>query len=113
MDIIFANDKLAKVFNNHRLLVREYGDLQAQRIRRRLDELRAADTLEDVRHLPQARCHELKGDLAGLLSVDLVHPYRLLFAPAEDPLPTKPDGGLDWTRVAAVIIVEVKDTHAR
>ena len=111
MDIMFSDRKLDKTCNDQKLLVRTFGDRQAKLIRRRLDELRAADVLEDVRHLPQARCHELKGNRAGQLSVDLVHPYRLIFMPANDPIPRKPDGGLDWTRITAIEIVGVEDTH--
>lgn len=111
MDIIFITSKLEKVFNNQKLLVRTYGEQQAIRIRRRLDELRAAVTLEDLRYLPQARCHELRGNRAGQLSVDLVHPYRLIFTPAHNPVPRKADGGLDWSRMTAVEIIAVEDTH--
>lgn len=56
-------------------------------------------------------CHELKGELAGVLSLDLRHPYRLLFEPADEPVPVKPDGGLDWAGVTTVRILGVEDTH--
>ena len=55
--------------------------------------------------------HELHGDRDGQLSVDLDHPYRLIIQPANNPIPTKPDGGLDWARVTAILVVEVADTH--
>ena len=67
--------------------------------------------MEDLRNLPSPRCHELKGNLKGKLSIDLYHPYRLIFEPADDPIPQKEDGGLDWTRVTSVKIIGVKDTH--
>ncbi len=86
-----------------------YGDRNGKLLMRRLGELRAADRLEDMRNMP-GRCHELTGDLGGILSIDLVHPYRLLFKP-EAPAPTKGDGGLDWRRVECVIICRVEDTH--
>ena len=111
VDIMFANQKFAKIVNDQKQLIREYGDRQARLIRRRLDELRDADMLADLRTLPQVRCHELTGDRAGQLSVDLVHPYRLIFVPANEPMPVKPDGGLDWSRVTAVLIIGVEDTH--
>lgn len=83
----------------------------AKVLRQRLDELYDADVLAQIRFLPGPRCHELKGNRAGQLSVDLAGPYRLIFEPADDPVPTKPDGGLDWRRVTAVRIREVTDTH--
>jgi len=97
--------------NNQKLLVRRHGSVRAKKIRRRLDDLRAAETLEDMRHVP-GRCHELGGTRSGQLSLDLDGPYRLIFQPANDPIPRKPDGGLDWTRITAVLIIAVEDTHA-
>jgi len=61
--------------------------------------------------LPAARCHELTADRKGQISVDLQHPYRLLFIPANVPLPRKPDGGLDWSAVTEIEIIEITDTH--
>ena len=111
MDIMFKTKKLEKQCNSQTLLVRTYGPQCAKLIRRRLDELRAADFLNAIRYLPQARCHELKGNHTGELSVDLVHPFRLLFRPANEPTPKKADGGLDWGRVSVVEIMGVEDTH--
>jgi plasmid maintenance system killer protein len=79
-------------------------------LRRRLDDLDAADTLDDMRHLP-GRCHELRHDRAGQLSLDLVHPQRLIFVPIDDPVPLKPDGGLDWQQVKSIRILGIQDTH--
>ena len=111
MDIVFGNTKLRKDSTDTRRACKKWGARRAKLVRRRLDELSAADNLEVMRTLPQARCHELKGNRAGQLSVDLEHPYRLLFSPAHDPVPRKDDGGLDWKRVTAVEILEVTDTH--
>lgn len=111
MNITFATSKFKKQCNSHALLIRKYGQLRAKRIRIRLDDLRAARTLEDMRPPMPGRCHELKGDRAGQLSLDLDHPYRLIFEPANDPIPRKEDGGLDWTKITAVVIIGVEDTH--
>jgi len=97
-------------WNETKRLVRQYNTQRAKLIHRRLDDLRAADCLEVVRHLP-GRCHELKGDRGGQLSFDLDGPYRLLFKPAHEPPPLKPEGGLDWRRVTAIKIIGVVNTH--
>jgi plasmid maintenance system killer protein len=110
MDIVFNNRKFEKECNNQRLLEKNHGTDRAKRIRRRLDNLRDANVLEDMRNLP-GRCHELLQDRAGQLSLDLDHPYRLIFEPADEPIPTKPDGGIDWNKVTAVRILGVEDTH--
>lgn len=111
MIIMFRTEKLQKSCNNLAAAQKKWGPEMGKLLMRRLDELHAADVLADIRLLPQARCHELTGDLNGQLSVDLKHPRRLLFEPAHDPIPLKPDGGLDWTKVTAVRILEVRDTH--
>ena len=111
MDILFQTSKLAKEFNTEQLLVRRHGPRRAQLLQRRLIQLRAANVLEDLRKLPQVRCHELTGNRAGQLSLDLDHPYRLICEPANDPIPQNPDGGLDWTRVTTVVVLGVEDTH--
>jgi proteic killer suppression protein len=111
VDILFKNDKLAKEFNDERALLRNRGQRQGKLIMLRLAELRAAGALAIMRAVPRARCHELKGDRKRELSVDLDHPYRLIFVPEHDPIPTLPDGGLDWNKVTRIKILGVEDTH--
>lgn len=111
MDISFRTKKLKEQCNQHKKLVTKYGPEAAKALMLRLDDLRAVEILADMRNLP-GRCHELKGDRAGHLSIDLRGPYRLLFTPQDEPLPTKDDGGLDWELVTAVEIQGVEDTHA-
>ncbi len=109
MNVSFASSKFAREANDSKLLVRTYGERRAKLIRRRLDDIHAATALADLRNVP-GRYHELRGDRKGQISVDLDHPYRLLFIPAE-PVPYRDDGGLDWSRVESVVILGVEDTH--
>jgi plasmid maintenance system killer protein len=110
VEISFATRRLEKTFNSDRELLKIFGPRRAPLIRRRLDQLRAADHLAVMRTLP-GRCHELIGNRRGTLSIDLDGPYRLLFEPAEDPPPAKPDGGLAWDQVTTIRILGVEDTH--
>jgi len=110
MDILFRETKVEKLCNEDSRLKRAYGPRRAELIKARLDALRIAASLEMLRHLP-GRLHELKGDRKGQLSLDLDHPYRLIFRPLEEPPPVRSDGGLDWARVTAVIVLGVEDTH--
>ena len=111
MELSFANRKLAKELADEKTIARNYGADNGRRICQRLAQLMAADNLETLRSLPQTRAHELAGDRAGQISVDVRHPYRLLLVPHEDEIPRKPDGGLDWTRVTKVKILGIVDTH--
>lgn len=110
MDILFKTTRLAKQCGSDRSLIKAFGTDIAKVLRRRLDQLQAAEDLAAMRTLP-GRCHELREDRKGALAVDLRGPYRLIFEPADNPPPTKEDGGLDWERVTAVQILEVEDYH--
>lgn len=111
MVILFKTAKLKKECNNENPMIKRFGALRAKLLKRRLNELQAAASLNVLRFLPQVRCHELKGNRKGQLSVDLDHPYRLIFEPADNPIPKKPDAGLDWNKVTTIKIVGVEDTH--
>ncbi len=110
MDNVFSRPRLRKQCTEKTEMIRAFGTLRAKILRRRLDQLKAADHLGIMRRLP-GRCHELTGDRKGLLSLDLDGPYRLLFEAAHDPKPQKPDGSLYWDGVTAVRISGVEDTH--
>ena len=57
------------------------------------------------------RCRQPESDLAGHLALDLDGGRRLVMRPKDDPAPTKDDGGLDWSRVASVIVTAIEDYH--
>ena len=88
-----------------------YGPKMAGKLQQRLMELKAATCLDDISRKPPPRCHRLSGNREGQLSVDLVHPYRLLFIPANDPIPETEDAGLDWSKVTEIEIIEIGDPH--
>lgn len=113
MDIRFAGRKLEKECNDGRLLQRRHGERRAKLLKSRLAVLAAATCLADIGppYRDPMRCHALTGDRAGQLSIDLDHPYRLVFSPDHDPLPERDQGGLDWSRVNGIIILDIADTH--
>lgn len=96
--------------NDDRKLASEYGRRRAEIIRRRLDDLRAADTLEDLRYMP-GRFHELKAERKGQWACDLDHPYRLIFTPHEYPIPSNADGQYVWAEIKGVDILEITNYH--
>jgi proteic killer suppression protein len=79
-------------------------------LRRRLASLAAAPSLEDMTNVPGS-CHALGGDREGSFAVSLWGPYRLVFRPNHDPVPTVPDGGIDRSKVTAIAIEEIVDYH--
>jgi proteic killer suppression protein len=111
MLVHFRNTKIEKTFSSEKELVRAYGAEQAKVIMLRLSILRTARCLADLLRTPPLRAHELTGGRRGQISITLRQPYRLILVPAHDPLPLKPDGGLDWNLVTEVYVTEVVDYH--
>lgn len=111
MDIAFTNHLLHKCANDHRYAHRKLGPQRAKKYLLRLQQLRAAACLADLRNVPQASFHELTGDRKGEIACNVDHPYRLILVPVHDPIPRKEDGGLDWDKVTAVTVTEITDYH--
>ncbi len=51
----------------------------AARIHQRIEELRAADSIDEILQYHVGRCHKLHGDRKNQFAMDLIHPYRLVF----------------------------------
>ncbi|WP_218155317.1 hypothetical protein [Chitinophaga sp. YR627] len=64
--------------NNDRKRLKEFGKLRSEKIRIRLAQLRDAENLEEVRHLP-GNFYELTNNRKGQWACDLDQPYRLVF----------------------------------
>ncbi len=113
MELYFRTSKLQKLCNTGDKAKAKLGPQMARALQKRLMELKASDCLKDMEKskMPQARCHELIGNRKGQISVDLKHPYRLIFIPSGNPVPRKQDGGLDWERITEVEIIDIVDTH--
>jgi proteic killer suppression protein len=111
MDIQFKTSKLAKRCNDWKTGLGAWGERRAKILRRRLDDMRAAVTLEDLRHTP-GDCHAYKGSTDHELTLDLDGGWRVFFRPANDPVPLHEDGAsLDWSKVTCIEITDVRDPH--
>ncbi len=108
IDFLSAKDKA--FFESSKTVIKAFGAESAKKLSRRLDDLDAAHSMEDVRDLP-GHWEELKGNRAGQFSVRLHGGHRLIVKPQKNPPPTKPDGGLDWLAIDSIYIVEVVDYH--
>lgn len=113
MDITFVSQKLRKELSEEKVMIKAHGPIRIKKLKIVLTQMRAAPTLGTFAPpmSPPHRCHELTGNRKGQLTVDLDHPYRLVFRPTHDPLPTRPEGGLDWKQVTSIEIIEIEDTH--
>jgi len=111
MDIYFKTRKLQKICNSQKEMQREYGNSMAKKLMQRLIELQAAESLEEISHLPPPCCHALSADRSGQFSVDLVHPYRLLFIPVIDSVPEAKSKDINRGEILEIEIIEIADTH--
>lgn len=110
MEIVFASERLRDECNDTRKLTKQYGKQGAKRLRQRLDNLDAVANLADARSLP-GKLHELVGDRKGQLAMTVDGAKRLILEPVDPEHARKPDGGLDWSRVTAIRILDVEDYH--
>lgn len=109
---VLCSTSIGKLLGNPKMARRKLGR-SAELAMKLVNRLRASETLEIFLKLPptlNGRCHRLTGGLEGVFSVDLVHPYRLLFQP--DPPAERTEDGYAYHSVKSVRIFSLKeDTH--
>jgi proteic killer suppression protein len=105
MEIEFLHRKEQKTYESSKDLARKYGPKQAIKIIQRINELQAAESLADIKNLPQARLHPLHSNLEGCFAVDLMHPYRMVLFPLGDFNPT------DLTSIKKIQIRQIYDDY--
>lgn len=113
ISIIFKNSKLRKLCTEKKEAVRKLGSNCAKILHQRLDDLHAADSLADFRYLP-GDCHEYKHRGDDVLTLNLEGGKRLMFRPAEYPIPRLADRvSLDWSKITSVEIIFIGDPHGK
>lgn len=100
MDITYKSRKLEKICEDKKVSVKSYGIDMANKIKLRINEIRASDSVEEMIQYQIGRCHALVGDRFGEYAVDLVQPFRLIFIKNDD---TK--------QIKVVKIMEIIDYH--
>ena len=98
IDISYSSNALRKVCEDAEVATKKYGAEMARKIHQRIDEIRAATSVEMLVQFRIGRCHPLTGDRKGQYAMDLTHPYRLVFE--------KRNG-----KLVAVEILEIVDYH--
>ena len=113
MKLSIRTSKLRRDLESESRCTRKFGKANAEKIRIRLNVLRAAETLADFwpPNSGPERCHELKGDRQGVFSMDLKQPFRLLFVPVCIEYSTTADAREYWLKIEAIEIIGIEDTH--
>jgi proteic killer suppression protein len=107
MIITYRSNKLKKQAENLKELSKAYGS-HAKQVKRRFEELKAAENLAIIGKIPGANCHQLSGkNYQGYLAVNISGNMRLIFEPNHNPLPRNESGGLDWSQITEITIEEL------
>ena len=108
MEIKFKDKKLRELCETKAAAVKALGDIGARKLQSRLADMAAASRVSD---LVAGNPHPLKGDRIGQFALDLAGGWRLVFAPANDPIPRRDDASIDWSAVTIVSIEYIGDYH--
>lgn len=86
MEVLFRTRKLEKRYQNHKEAESAYGQEVARKYILRVNTVKTARNLEELRSLPALRCHPLKGDRKGQWAINLTGFYRLIFTREDETL---------------------------
>jgi plasmid maintenance system killer protein len=112
MEVSFANHRLQALYANPKKTLAEHGSRVGRVILVRLQQLCDVQCLMDMKAFPDARLHMLTGGTYhGTYSINVSQRLRLLFIPDHDPVPVLPAGNHDLTKITAVVIQGIEDTH--
>jgi proteic killer suppression protein len=70
---------LEKQYQSHKEAERAYGQEVARKYIQRINIVKQARNIEELKALPGLRCHPLKGDRRGQWAINLTGFYRLIF----------------------------------
>lgn len=104
MEIEYAEKSMMKTLESEQLIRKKHGDI-AKRLIMRMSDLRVADNLSQITHLPPPRRHKLSGNWMGCWGIDLSKNQRLVIRPVGI---FNPD---DLTTITKIRIESIEDYH--
>jgi plasmid maintenance system killer protein len=108
VEIAFAKKSLRQLCESERTARRSLGARVAERLKRRLADLRAANCVAD---LVAGRPRELQSAEPGQMSVDLGDGFKLVFSANHSPAPLVGGGSVNWSKVNRVKILSIESDH--
>ena len=108
MEVRYKDKKLREICEKKAAAEKKLGAASARKLKVTLLALEAATRVTD---LVAGNPHPLKGDRLGQFALDLAGGWRLVFAPAHDPCPTRPDGSIEWSEITIISIEFIGDYH--
>ncbi len=87
MDLTYKTKKLQCMCedpNYNKELIKKYGSEVAKKLPKRIKELKAFDSLNDIPITLPFRRHKLTGDREGQFAINITNQYRLIFRQEEN-----------------------------
>jgi len=110
MELHFSSKSLEKWLTHDRLMKSKFGDCYFK-LRLRMNELDAVDSLAGISAYPPPRRHMLTGDLSGCFAVDVSKNQRIIFEPFPKSIPYQEDGTINYEAIKSIKILDVRDYH--
>jgi len=79
LEIAFRTRKLEREYREYARAVKSYGPEVARRYIQRINIIKQAQDIEELKSLPALRCHSLRGNYRGEYAIKLTGFYRLIF----------------------------------
>lgn len=83
MKISYTTKKLEKILTNERLIKMQYTGFY-KKIINRMSEIRVANNLDEIPHVPPPRRHKLDGDYNDCWGIDVSKNFRIVLRPIGD-----------------------------
>ncbi len=98
LHIVYKNKKLEKQCTDASEAEKKHGSQMAEKIHQRIDQIKAAESVEFLLRFKIGGCHLLKGKRQDQYAMYLIHPHRLVFRKHESD-------------DSVVFIIEIIDYH--
>lgn len=104
MEISYNTTKLEKILTNERMIKKQYTAFYKQIINR-MSEIRTANNLEEIPHIPPPRRHKLEGNLNDCWGIDITKNFRIVLKPVGEWNES------DLQTINKIIILSIGDYH--
>lgn len=108
LELAFAEKQLRNLCENEAIARRKLGTEVAEKLKRRLADLRAATCVKD---LVAGKPRELEGGCQPQIVVDLCSGHCFVFCANHNTVPLLESGAVDWARVSRVKILRIESNH--
>jgi proteic killer suppression protein len=106
LELAFSTKSLRNLCENQTTARQELGASVAERLKRRVADLRAATS---VKELVAGRPYELDGARREHLAVNLCDGVRIVFCTNHSKIPVLECGRVDWLKVSRIKIVKIEN----